>query len=125
MTLDQSHVIPVGPDAVFEAISNSRRRQVILSVARAPDAVSANDLAIEIAAIEEGITPEQVTGKQRARIYIALTQQHLQTLDELDTVEYDDRSKQVQATAATEAIATIVQRIETACYEPHLTDNDK
>jgi len=113
-----STAIPLDPDDAFEAVANSRRRQVLLSVARADGAVSASDLAVEIAAIENGIVPSDVSGEQRTRIYVSLTQRHLSTLAELGALAYDERSKQVRATDATEPLAEAVRRVETACYEP-------
>jgi hypothetical protein len=111
-------MIPMEPDDAFTAVSNSRRRMVLLSLSRATDTVAASDLAVEIAAREHGIEPRAVTGKDRTRIYIALTQTHLPTLDDFDAVDYDDRSKQVTAGPATEPLARVVREIQAACYDP-------
>lgn len=116
------HAIPIGPDDAFEAVSNSRRRQIILSLARADGAASASDLAVEIAAIENTVDPSQVTGEQRTRVYISLIQVHLETLDRLGIVNYDDRSKQVEATDATQPLAEYVKELTTACYKPRSDD---
>lgn len=113
-----STAIPLDPDDAFDAVANSRRRRTLLSVARADGAVSASDLAVEIAAIENGIVPSEVTGEQRTRIYVSLTQRHLSTLADLGALEYEERSKQVRPTDATEPLAEAVRRVETACYEP-------
>lgn len=109
--------VPMDPDSAFTALSNSRRRQMILSLARADGPTSASDLAVEIAAIEEGIDPSAVTGEQRTRVYICLTQTHLPTLDQLGVVEYDSRSKQVGPTDRTEPLAGYIRRLQTACYQ--------
>lgn len=110
------NAVPVCPDDAFDALSHSRRRRVIMSMARATGPVPAGDLAVEIAAIEEGIDPSAVTGEERTRVYIALTQSHLDRLDELGIVDYDDQSKQVTATDATAPVASFVRELETACY---------
>jgi len=110
--------IPVSPDEAFEAVSNSRRRQVILSLARTDDYVSVSDLAVELAAIENTIDPSEVTGEERTRVYISLIQTHLDTLDDLGIVEYDDRAKQVKSTDATQPLAEYAQALTTACYKP-------
>lgn len=109
-------VIPLNSDDAFEAISNCRRRHVLLSLDRSESAVSAGDLAVEIAAIEDGVEPSAVTSEQRTRVYIALTQNHLDTLHKVGAVKYDSRSKQVASTDATAGLAEIIRRIESSCY---------
>lgn len=115
---ESGQAIPMDPADVFKAISNGRRRQVIRSLARAEDLVPARELAVEIAARENGVDPNQVTSEQRTRVYIALTQVHLMELDELGAAEYDSRSKQVGPTEATNPLARQIRRIMTACYPP-------
>jgi hypothetical protein len=106
------------PSAVFEAISNSRRRRVILSVDRRDGPVDANELSIEIAARENRVDPSEVTGEQRSRIYVTLVQGHLDTLDTLGAARYDKRSKQVFPTDATDPLARLIREITTDCYTP-------
>jgi len=113
-----SHAIPLDPEDVFDALSNNRRRRVILSLSRSDEPISASELAVEIAARENAVDPSQVTGKQRTRVYIGLTQVHLETLDELGVAQYDDRSQQVKPTDATKPIARQIRRITSECYTP-------
>lgn len=113
-----SSAIAMDPDDVFSIISNSRRRQVILSVDRSAHPTTADDLAQEIAAIENRSDPCRVTGKQRTRVYIPLTQSHLDKLDDAGAIGYDPRSKQVEASPATAALAKHIRTIQTACYQP-------
>jgi hypothetical protein len=113
-----SLAVPMEPDVAFDAIGNSRRRRVVLSLSRASKAVPTNELAVEIAAIENAIDPSKVGSDERTSVYIALTQQHLETLDEVGVVDYDDRSKTVTATDATEPLAEYIRRLQTACYKP-------
>ena len=119
-TLDEtaSLAIPMDPDVAFNAIGNSRRRRVVLSLSRASRAVPTNELAVEIAAIENAIDPSKVGSDERTSVYISLTQQHLETLDEVGVVDYDDRSKTVTSTDATEPLAEYIRRLQTACYKP-------
>lgn len=114
--------IPMEPDDAFRAISNSRRRSVILSLAQNGDVLSVSDLAVEIAAIENLIDPSDVTSKQRTRVYISLIQSHLETLDDTGAAVYDNRSKQVTPTEATDPLATHIRQISTACYKPSEED---
>lgn len=113
-----SLAVPMEPNVAFDAIGNSRRRRVVLSLSRASKAVPTNELAVEIAAIENAIDPSKVGSDERTSVYIALTQQHLETLDEVGAVDYDDRSKTVTATDATEPLAEYIRRLQTACYKP-------
>ncbi|PHQ44050.1 hypothetical protein Z052_00875 [Halorubrum sp. C191] len=106
------------PEIAFNAITNSRRRRVLLSLSRSHGEVTANELAVEIAAIENAIDPSQVGSDERTSIYIALTQTHLETLDDGGAIDYDDRSKTVTATEATEPLAEYIRRLQTACYKP-------
>ncbi|ELZ43722.1 hypothetical protein C464_16272 [Halorubrum coriense DSM 10284] len=108
------------PDTAFDAIANSRRRRVLLSLSRSHGEVAADDLAVEIAAIENAIDPSKVGSDERTSVYIALTQSHLETLDEIGAVEHDDRSQTVTATAATEPLAEYIRRLQTACYQPDM-----
>ena len=113
-----SLAIPMDPDVVFDAIGNSRRRRVVLSLSRSPGEVTADELAVEIAAIENAIDPSEVRSDERTSVYITLTQRHLETLDEVGAVDYDERSKTVTSTDATEPLAEYIRRLQTACYKP-------
>ena len=79
--------IPMDPAAVYEAIATGRRRIVILSVARAGEAVPISDLAEQIAAIENGVPPSDVEGRSRTNVYVTLSQNHLNKLDDLGAAE--------------------------------------
>lgn len=113
-----AHAIPTEPEDVFTAISNSRRRQVLLSLEQSDCTLTVSELAVEIAAIEQLVEPSQVTSTQRTRIYVPLTQSHLPKLDELGLIEYDDRGKHISPTPSTDPVANYIRRIETACYTP-------
>jgi len=113
-----SLAIPMDPDIAFDAIGNSRRRRVLLSLSRSSREVTADELAIEIAAIENAIDPNKVGSDERTSVYISLTQRHLETLNEIGAVDYDDRSKTVTSTGATEPLAEYIRRLQTACYKP-------
>lgn len=118
-------IIPLDPDDAFEAISNCRRRRVLLSLDHSDSPISAGDLAVELAAIENGVEPSAVTSEQRSRVYIALTQVHLDTLHEIGAVKYDSRSKQVTPTDATAGLAEVIRRTESSCYSPEFERGDE
>jgi len=110
--------IPMDPDSAFNAIANSRRRRVLLSLSQSRGEISADDLAVEIAAIENAIDPSKIGSNERTSVYISLTQSHLETLDECGAVAFDGRSKSVAPTDATEPLAEHIRRLQTACYKP-------
>ena len=110
--------IPMDPDSAFNAIANSRRRRVLLSLSQSRGEISADDLAVEIAAIENAIDPSKIGSNERTSVYISLTQSHLETLDECGAVAFDGRSKSVASTDATEPLAEHIRRLQTACYKP-------
>jgi hypothetical protein len=116
--VDCGRAIPMSPEEVFQAVSNSRRRRVILSVDRAEDGVDANELSVEIASRENAVDPSRVTGEQRSRVYVGLVQNHLETLDDLDAARYDSRSKLVKPTDATAPLARLIREVTTECYTP-------
>ncbi len=109
---------PMSPEDVFQAVSDRRRRRVILSVDREEDGVDADELSVEIASRENAIDPSKVTGAQRSRVYLSLVQNHLITLDELDVARYDPRSKLVESTDATASLARLIREVTTDCYTP-------
>jgi len=112
------HAIPIAPDDAFSALSNGRRRRVLLALDQTNESLTASALAVEIAAIEIGINPSQVMGTQRRRVYVSLIQSHLGILDDLGVAAYDAQAKCVASTDATEPIAEHIRRLETACFDP-------
>lgn len=122
--VDCGRAIPMSPKDVFQAVSNSRRRRVILSVDRAEEGVDANELSVEIASRENAVDPSKVTGEQRSRVYVGLVQNHLDRLDDLDAARYDSRSKLVKPTDATAPLARLIREVTTDCYTP-VEDTDE
>jgi len=77
-------------DLVFEALKNSRRRQVLQYLQGRDEAASVSELAEHVAAIENDTTVQKLSSQQRKRVYVGLYQCHLPKLDDVDVVEYDD-----------------------------------
>lgn len=76
---------------MFTVLSNARRRFAIQYLNRHANGepVELRELAEQIAAWENGVGVEEVTYKQRKRVYTSLYQSHLPKLHELDVIEYD------------------------------------
>ena len=83
---------------VYHALSASRRCHVIQLLASSGDGtLPVRDLAREIAAIEEGVSPECATGEPYRNVYNALSQTHLSTLSDADIIIYDSNRQTVVA----------------------------
>lgn len=76
-------------DAIYSMLSNRRRRLVLNYLRRTEEEVSVRDLSEEVAALENGIDANEVTYKQRKRVYTSLHQTHLPKLDDVGVVVYD------------------------------------
>lgn len=88
-------------DAVFEALSNERRRYAVAYLLEADeDRVRVRDLSEHIAARENGVPVAEVTYKERKRVYTSLYQLHLEKLDRLGVVRYDQGAGTVERTPA-------------------------
>lgn len=77
-------------DALFQILGNSRRRFIIRQLYRADHELGLKELAAQIAAVEEGTSPEKITNEERQRVYVSLYQTHLPTLTDSGLVEYDN-----------------------------------
>jgi len=74
-------------DTVFSALSNQRRRYVISFLLDREEPVNITELSRYVAARENGIPIEEVTHKQRKRVYIALHQNHLSQLEDMGLIQ--------------------------------------
>lgn len=88
----------LSPGEIFEMLSNTRRRQVVHYLLQQDDTVRLRDLSRQIAAWENDVTPEEVTAKQRKRVYTALHQSHLPKLDDCGVIEFNDNRSLVTPT---------------------------
>lgn len=82
-----SHTDQIDADALYEALSSRRRRQVIRALDDGPRDIGA--LARALAAVENDIAPDAVDHDQRKRVFVALHQSHLPRLDDWDIVDWD------------------------------------
>lgn len=94
-------------DDLYEALSNQRRRHVIRMLAGGAQDI--DTLSKAIAAAENDCSPDDLDSQQRKRVYIGLYQVHLETLDEVDIIDWDVRSGEV-APGATHDVALAAMR---------------
>ncbi|SFG34898.1 hypothetical protein SAMN04488063_1764 [Halopelagius inordinatus] len=76
-------------DDIFSVLSNRRRRLVLHHLHRGSGTVSVRELSKQVAAWENGVEMEDLTYKQRKRVYTSLHQTHLPKLDDEGVVVYD------------------------------------
>ena len=74
---------------LFDLLSNQRRRYILYTLIQEDDRLDLGQLSREIAAWEDGVPYEDVSGADRRRVYTALQQSHLPKLDDGGTIEFD------------------------------------
>ena len=74
---------------IFTALSNARRRNVITYLEEHGDDARVRDIAEQLAAWENDLEINEVTYKQRKRVYTALHQSHLPKLAESGFIDYE------------------------------------
>ncbi|MFQ3476736.1 hypothetical protein HKK80_10835 [Halonotius sp. F2-221B] len=85
-------------EAVFETLSSRRRRFTLYYLSQVGESVTIRELSTQIAAWENGVELHAVTPKQRKRVYTALHQTHLPTMDRLDVIVYAKDRKTISIT---------------------------
>jgi hypothetical protein len=81
---------PLSNDALYGALSQKRRRYALHYLKQRDEPVTVQNLAEQVAAWENEKTVEELTSQERKRVYIALYQSHLSTMDDEGLVDYDD-----------------------------------
>ncbi|WP_247731176.1 DUF7344 domain-containing protein [Halovivax limisalsi] len=87
-------------DELFELLANQRRRQVLYALMCEGKTLTIGDLSQRIAAWEDGLDYEEVSSKDRKRVYTALQQSHLPKMDQSGVVNFDRDRGTVEPTAA-------------------------
>jgi hypothetical protein len=89
----------------FHVLSNRRRRYALHYLHQQDGSVELRDLAEQVAAWENGTTPDGVGSGERKSVYISLHQSHLPKMDEVGVVEYDKDRNTVALTDSAEQLA--------------------
>lgn len=84
-----SHENELSPDAVFELLSNPRRRFIIAFLRQADEPVDIKEFVRQIAALENGVPLDELTDSQEKRIHVSLYQTHIPKLEDAGVLEYD------------------------------------
>lgn len=100
---------PLSRDAIFDLLSNSRRRFVLRRLQNEPSGTELGDMATKLAAEENGLPPEELSAQQRKRTYVSLYQTHVPKLVEAGVVTYDSDSGIIRATDRIDELAGYFQ----------------
>ena len=87
-------------ETVFSILSNRRRRYALHFLKSRDGPVELRELSERIAAWENDCEPDQVTSKERKRVYAALHQSHLPKMDRTGVVRYDPDRGTIELTDA-------------------------
>jgi len=87
-------------DALYGVVSDKRRRYTVHFLKQRGEPVSVRELAEQVAAWENDKSVEALTSKERKRVYVALYQSHLSTMDQEGIVDYDDAAGRVSLSDA-------------------------
>ena len=80
----------ISSDVVYGLLADKRRRYLIHHLKQVDGPVSVGDLAEQVAAWENDKAVDEITSKERKRVYISIYQSHLPTLAKEGVVEYDE-----------------------------------
>ena len=79
----------VSSDVVYSLLADKRRRYTLHYLKQQQEPVPVRDVAEQVAAWENSKGLDEITSQERKRVYIALYQSHLPTLDKEGVMEYD------------------------------------
>lgn len=97
-------------DNLFHLLQNERRRRVLQCLSDTDGAVEMRDIAEQIAAWEHDTTVQQLSSKERQRVYIALYQTHLPKLADAGMVTYNQSRGIVERTPLTDQVIEYLDR---------------
>ena len=90
MSSDADTSSEISTDIVFEILSNTRRRMVLYYLRESGGSATVQELAEQIAALENDVEVEDLQSQQRKRVYVSLYQTHIPKLESTGIIEYDD-----------------------------------
>lgn len=98
MSSDADTSSEISTDVVFEILSNTRRRMVLYYLRQSGGSATVQELAEQIAALENDIDVAELQSQQRKRVYVSLYQTHIPKLESTGIIEYDDTQGTVYLT---------------------------
>lgn len=98
------------PEDMATVLGNERRRLVLRLVGDCGE-LPVDELSRHVAGAQNCKPVDAVTADERKRVYIALVQTHLETLEDSGLVVYDDRMKAVAPTDSTAAAVHLIEEL--------------
>lgn len=99
-SVDPASAPTISSDAVYDALADKRRRYTLHYLKQRAEPVTVRELSEQVAAWENNKSTAELTSQERKRVYIALYQSHLDTLDGEGLVDYDEDDGTVALTDA-------------------------
>lgn len=84
------HPSPLSEEECFDLLSDYRRRLTVEYLRSRGEVTTIQELAIKIAARENGIPEDRLTDKQQKRVYTSLHHLHVPRMAEMGVIEYDE-----------------------------------
>ena len=81
---------PLSNEEAYDQLANHRRRYALHYLKQAEGPVDIGDLAEQVAAWENATDAANLDAQERKRVYIALYQSHLPSMDDAGLVTYED-----------------------------------
>lgn len=106
----------LSPDVIFEILSSRRRRMVLYLLRQRGGTATVNELAEEIAALENDVSVEELTSQQQKRVYVSLYQTHLPKLDQTEIIDYDVDAGEVELTSRVREVDSYLTRTSELTY---------
>lgn len=107
---------PLTTDGVFELLSNHRRRMVLFCLRQRGGSVGMNELAEQMAAMENNVPVSDLTSQQRKRVYVSLYQTHLPKMADMNIIEYNEEEGVVRLTDQTDEIDKYLTSTDQSTY---------
>jgi DNA-binding transcriptional ArsR family regulator len=102
----------VDEDALFEVLSNRRRRYALHYLMQVEgETVDLGDISTQVAAWENGIDPDDLGYRDRKAVHTSLYQYHVPKLDDAGIVEYDSQRGVVRPTGRDEAFDVYLETV--------------
>lgn len=105
-------VVDADIDDAIHILNVARRRAVIRYVADTDHVLELRELARDIAAEELGKPAEDVSSTEYKRVYVQLYQSHLDEMERLCIIDYDDDRKTITAGEKIEGYLRLLEVIE-------------
>lgn len=103
-------------EEVIEAFNTERRRQAI-DVLERDGSTTLGEMATQIAAWENEVETDAVTGPQRQRVYIAFYQRQCKKLDTAGVIEWNKNRGTIQRGPAFDHAAEVLETLRDLCTD--------